>query len=143
MTAAAEQTLSQRRAAFALAGVHRVEREEFAGKFRSYAANLPPMIQMSGFGQALAFCRSKSGQSLEDRAYQALYNLVSEWLTGDGQPYKGLGDALVGVTSKSMSSYRLAQTEALALLEWVKRFASAYIPKKAGDDESRGAGDAQ
>lgn len=137
-----DQTLSQRRARFALDGVERIKGEEFAGKFRSYAANLPPMIQMNGFGQALAFCRSKSGQSLEDKAYQALYKLVSEWLIGDGQPYNGLKDALAGITSGSMSSYRLAQTEALALLEWVKRFASAYIEKKAAaDDAGSGHGD--
>jgi CRISPR-associated protein Cmr5 len=137
-----DQTLSQERAGFALKGVERIKGEAFAGKFRSYAANLPPMIQMNGFGQALAFCRSKKGQSLEDQAYQALYELVSEWLGREGQPYAGLGDALVGVTTGSMSSYRLAQTEALALLEWVKRFASAYIEKKAaGDGTGSGDGD--
>lgn len=129
-----EQTLSQRRAAFALERVRAVADGEFAGEFRSYAASLPPMIQMNGFGQALAFCRSKSGNSQGDRAYQALYDLVSDWLTGDGQPYAGQDDVLAGVTTLDLSAYRLAQTEALALLDWVKRFASALIAKKASDD---------
>lgn len=128
------QTLSQRRASFAVERVRAVASEEFANEYRSYAASLRAMIQMNGFGQALAFCRSKRGQGKSDRAYQALYELVSEWLTGEGQPYAGAGDALAGVTAESMSAYRLAQTEALALLDWVKRFASAYIAKKAAAD---------
>lgn len=123
---AAGQTLSQRRAAFALNGVRSVAGTEFAGDFRSYAASLPPMIQMNGFGQALAFCRSKN-----DQAYQALYQLVSDWLTREGQPYERHQDALEGITLEGMSAYRLAQTEALALLEWVKRFAAAYIERNA------------
>lgn len=129
------QTLSQRRAAFALARVRSVVGEQFAGDFRSYAASLPPMIQMNGFGQALAFCRSKN-----DEAYQALYMLVSDWLTKDGQPYQKHQDVLEGITSKSMSAYRLAQTEALALLDWVKRFASAYIARRTAGGNGGAAG---
>jgi CRISPR-associated protein Cmr5 len=137
------QTLSQRRASFALEQVKSIRGQEYDGEVRSYAASLPAMIQMNGFGQALAFCRSKRGQGKSDRAYQALYDLVSEWLIKEGQPYAGKDDALAGVTSESMSAYRLAQTEALALLEWVKRFASAYIEKKPGNggDDAAAAGD--
>jgi CRISPR-associated protein Cmr5 len=123
---AGKQTLSQQRASFALERVRMVVGKEYEAAFRSYAASLPPMIQMNGFGQALAFCRSKSEQ-----AYQDLYKLVSDWLTSTGQPYNGHKDALDGITSDSMSVYRLAQTEALALLDWVKRFASALIQKRA------------
>jgi CRISPR-associated protein Cmr5 len=124
------QTLSQRRARFALDRVRAVVGKEYEAAFRSYAASLPPMIQMNGFGQALAFCRSKSEQ-----AYQELYRLVSDWLTSPGQPYQSHKDVLDGITKEGMSSYRLAQTEALALLDWVKRFASAFIARRrsAGD----------
>ncbi len=141
------QTLSQKRAAFALERVQAIRGSDYAVEFRSYAANLPAMIQMNGFGQALAFCRSKS-----DPAYRALYDLVSEWLTRAGQPYEGKQDAegnqdaLAGITSEGMSAYRLAQTETLALLDWVKRFASAFIEKKVrngGDQPGAEAAGAQ
>lgn len=132
------QTLSQRRASFALERVRAVVGQDHEAGFRSYAANLPPMIQMNGFGQALAFCRSKSEQ-----AYQELYGLVSDWLISPGQPYQGHKDVLDGITKEGMSSYRLAQTEALALLDWVKRFASAFIARRrASGDSTAEAGDA-
>ena len=127
-----QQTLSQRRAAYALTEVKAIIGESFSKEFRSYAANLPPMIQMNGFGQALAFCNSKS-----DSAYQRLYSIVSRWLTSDDQPYVAHDDVLTGITTEGMGLYRLAQTEALALLDWVKRFASAYL--KTEEPGARGA----
>lgn len=125
-----QQTLSQRRAAFAIERVGAVKDEGYAQAFRSYASSLPSMIQMNGFGQALAFIHSK-----KDPAYKALYGLVSDWLVMDDQPYANQHDVLGGVTRMGMSRYRLAQTEALALLEWVKRFASAFIEAKKDGDE--------
>lgn len=127
---AGEQTLSQKRATYALAEVKAIAGMPHAKEFRSYAAGLPPMIQMNGFGQALAFCNSK-----DDGAYQALYRLVSNWLTRDDQPYAGHTDVLAGITTESMSVYRLAQTESMALLDWVKRFASAYLKTAAAAAE--------
>lgn len=124
------QTLSQKRAAFALGKVQDVVSEDYGLEFRSYAANLPPMIQMNGFGQALAFCRSKASRGENGggpAAYRTLYNIVSSWLTETGQPYEDCRDVLDGVTAKDMGTYRLAQAEALALLDWVKRFATAFI----------------
>ena len=34
-----------------------------------------------------------------------------------------------GITEADMHAYRVAQVEALLLLEWVKRFANAYMKK--------------
>lgn len=125
--ATGEQTLSQRRAAFALQRVRDIKDQSFAKEFRSHASGLPAMIQMNGFGQALAFLRSKP----DNEAYQALYQTVSDWLRQEKQPYENQ-DALAGIVEKSMSTYRLAQNETMALLDWVKRFATAFIelPKK-------------
>lgn len=136
------QTLSQRRAAYALTSVKALEDATFQGEVRSYAANLPPMIQMNGFGQALAFCRSKSGAGTNrERAYRALYTLVSDWLVRPDQPYADHTDALDGIVAESMSVYRLAQTETLALLDWVKRFASAYLRSPSDEDSGEAGSD--
>lgn len=86
------------------------------------------MIHMNGLGQAVAFYKSKGGIHLE------LYNLLSAWLAAEGQPYYDDSlpngderDLLDGITALDMASYQLAQAEAQALMDWVKKFAKAYM----------------
>lgn len=116
------QTLQQQRAKFALdqirarAHLSKMKKEEFAG----YTRGLPAMILMNGLGQAAAFYRSK-GETHGD-----LYELISEWLRRPGQPYHDKKDLLDGITQGDMHAYRIAQAEALALLDWVKKFANAF-----------------
>jgi CRISPR-associated protein Cmr5 len=81
------------------------------------------MIQMNGLGQAVAFYRMKSR---DHEGYKKLYELLSEWLTKTGKPYEKYNDLLEGITQSDMYTYRLAQAEALVLLDWVKKFAKAY-----------------
>lgn len=132
------QTIQQQRAAYALERVER-DRDEnmntkgFQSAYKSYASGLPAMIQMNGLGQAAAFYRSKAaGQDSKALAYGCLYELLSDWLTKTGQPYSAYSDLLRGVTTEDMRTYMLAQSEAQALLDWVKKFAKAYMeePKK-------------
>lgn len=127
------QTIQQKRAQFALEKITgaiknnpRLNKKEF----KSYAAGLPAMIHMSGLGQAAAFYKAKGGTHGE------LYNVLSEWLTKTGQPYGSKSkedksdpydDLLVGITQENMHRYRLAQAEAQALMDWVKKFSSAYM----------------
>ena len=127
------QTIQQKRAQFALKKITDAKEDPKLNKkdFNSYAAGLPAMIHMSGLGQAAAFYRSKSSEHVR------LYNLLSEWLTRTGQPYgsKSKGDQkgqpyddlLTGITQENMHRYRLAQAEAQALMDWVKKFSSAYM----------------
>ena len=131
------QTIQQKRAKFALEKITAATKDHKLNKkeFNSYAAGLPAMIHMSGLGQAAAFYKSKT-KSAEHRR---LYNLLSEWLTKSGQPYgnKSVGDVklrnlpyddlLDGITKENMHRYRLAQAEAQALMDWVKKFSSAYM----------------
>lgn len=116
------QTLQQERAKYALEQVQaaldgNVNRKEF----KSYAASLPAMIQMNGLGQAAAFYFSQGD------TYRRLYYLLSGWLTQEGQPYAGKANLLAGITQQNMYAYRVAQAEALQLLDWVKKFAKAYV----------------
>lgn len=127
------QTIQQERAAYALQCVERARDEnrysnDFKSAYKSYASGLPAMIQMNGLGQAAAFYRSKSaGHDHKAQAYGCLYELLSEWLTKPGRPYSDHNDLLRGVTQEDMKTYMLAQSEAQALLDWVKKFAKAYM----------------
>lgn len=117
------QMLQQERAKYALEQVQAaVSNSDVNGKeFKSYAAGLPAMIQMNGLGQAAAFYFSQG------KTYRKLYEILSGWLTRAGQPYAGKPDLLAGITQQDMHDYRVAQAEALLLLDWVKKFAKAYV----------------
>ncbi len=123
------QTIAQKRAAFALERVLAVKGETGISnqEFKSYANALPAMIHMNGFGQAMAFCRSKAGDKGKGAAWQALFDMLSHWLIKEGQPFHGSTDLLKGITEKTMTVYMLGQAEALALCEWIKRFSNAYL----------------
>lgn len=121
------QTMQQQRAQFALRKVSDAKSSGVSQKeFKSYAANFPAMIRMNGLGQAAAFYRSKGAGS---ESYLELYTLLSDWLKQEGQPYAGQ-DLLDGIAKESMHTYRLAQAEALLLLDWVKKFARAYMEEE-------------
>lgn len=124
------QTLQQRRACFALAQVKAVPIAD-RNEFKSQAESFPAMIRMNGLGQAAAFYLSKGG------AHQKLYELLSDWLRKPGQPYQGK-DLLDGITQQDMHAYRLAQAEALLLLDWVKKFAKAFSEDKRPDNQPEG-----
>lgn len=123
------QTIQQQRAKYALERVQEAAKTSSLHKeYKSYASSLPAMIHMNGLGQAAAFFKSKRG------THEMLYILLSKWLCQEGQPYAGCDDLLEGITTKDMHSYRLAQAEAQALMDWVKKFAKAFM----NDDDEQG-----
>ena len=124
------QTIQQQRARYALERIGKVGAQGDAIKAR--ASELPAMIQMNGLGQAAAFYRMKG----EKHGHRPLYDILSAWLCRDANqlnyaPEPGIygshGDLIDGITQSNQQDYRLAQAEALALMEWVKRFAKAFI----------------
>lgn len=122
--ATSAQTLQQERAKYALRQVEKAVADKKIDQkdFKSYASGLPAMILMNGLGQAAATYRSKG-----DHTHSQLYDLLSGWLCGANQPYAGKDDLLKGITECNMQTYRIAQAEALMLLDWVKKFAKAYM----------------
>ena len=90
-------------------------------EFKSYASSLPAMIHMNGLGQAAAFFYSQKG------THKELYDLLSEWLTRDEQVYNSYNNLLDAITQSDMEDYRLAQVEAQALMDWVKKFSKAFM----------------
>lgn len=123
-----QQTMQQQRAAYALNKVKAASTNPTINQkeYKSYASQLPAMIHMNGLGQAAAFFRAKKGTHLE------LYQVLSEWLCKDQQPYQGCNDLLEGITTKDLHHYRLAQAEAQMLMDWVKKFAKAYMTSDEG-----------
>lgn len=132
-----ELTIQQQRAKFALERITTFK-DQLADKeqkeFISYASSLPAMIHMNGLGQAMAFCKVKGG---ERKSYQALYQLISDWICETGQPYSGKANILDGITTCDMAHYQLAQSEALVLMSWVKKFAKAFLAEDKKDDSPK------
>jgi len=115
--------MQQKRAAFALTSVSEVQKHLSKSKqkeFVSYASSLPAMIHTNGLGQAAAFFKSKGS------VHELLYQLLSDWLQEKDQPFAGK-ELLEGITKSNMQTYRLAQAEAQALMDWVKKFSKAYM----------------
>ncbi|NKB77113.1 MAG: type III-B CRISPR module-associated protein Cmr5 [Gammaproteobacteria bacterium] len=125
------QTMQQRRAHFALTEVVKAvnNRDTNPDEYRSYAASFPAMIHINGLGQAAAFFKSKGG------THDLLYQLLSDWLIREGQPYHKENDLMSGIINQDMHCYRLAQAEAQAFLDWVTKFAKAYMPEKKTQEE--------
>jgi CRISPR-associated protein Cmr5 len=129
------QTLAQRRAAHALTHIKELDAKglKYYGKYKSYAKSLPANILMSGLGQAAAtLCASAKGKI--DDPHRLLYDHLSNWLCrGDEDSPYPQGDLLENITTRDEQTYLRAQAEAMAYLEWLKKFAVAFLKDK--DDE--------
>ncbi|MEH6577391.1 MAG: type III-B CRISPR module-associated protein Cmr5 [Amphritea sp.] len=133
----AGQLAEQKRAQYALQAVeHGIQASQNEAEYKhselkAYIRRLPGMIQMNGFGQALAFFYAKRQSS---KAYGAVYQIVENWLCKEGQVYADTSGSehrlLTAITSQDQNSYRQAQAETQALMLWVKKFAEALILKE-------------
>lgn len=116
------RTLGQERADFALNKVISLSEEEKA-KFKPFSAGAPAMILRNGFGQALAFWISKGKPE-----HLELLCIIREWLrTKSFAVGQDNTEFMKNITTMEQKEYLVAQKETLALLEWVKLFASAGL----------------
>jgi CRISPR-associated protein Cmr5 len=113
------QSVEQERAKSALQWAEQWGEKGVDKDLLAVANGMPAMILMNGLGQTAAFYKSKGGKHVE------LYKLLSTWLEQPGKPYAGK-ELLSGITNEDANTYRAAQAEALAYLQWVKKFAKAY-----------------
>ena len=130
------RTLEQIRAANALVCVSELsaKNSELGPLYRAYVDRLGPTIMMNGLGQALATERAAaSGGSLGERAHGRLYDNLKGWLCREGGVYPAGADLLPAIMSNDQSKYLLAQAEALAWLEWHKKFCRAELPEGGGE----------
>ena len=135
------RTIEQERAANALARISDLigQRPDFKKKYRSYVDRLGPAIVMNGLGQALATERAAAGAnptSDDEKAHDELYRSLHKWLCREGGGvYPGKSDLLLAITEHDETCYLLAQTEALAWLEWHKKCCRASFTESEGDAE--------
>ena len=124
------RSMDQERAEFALKKIQAIlggTDQSHKVEVRRYLNNLPALIRMNGLGQALAFFRMKG----EGTAHDAIYRMVSTWLcdaSSKGRIFSEDADVLTSITQSDMAHYMAAQNEALALLQWLKKFAVALLP---------------
>ncbi len=123
-----ELTIVQRRIGYALNCVNQLEADGNYGKYASYVKAFPASILMNTLGQALATLRAKAKGDATD-PHLLLYTHIQDWLCGANleMPYSGATDLLAALTSNGEVSYLHAQTEALELLVWLKKFAGTFL----------------
>lgn len=128
------RTPEQHRAANALARLNELDDrpEKFKKRYRAYVDRLGPTIVMNGLGQALATERAAAGpvpDKDDERAHAELYASLDRWLCRDGGVYPKGKDLLEALMAHDESQYLHAQAEALAWLEWHKKFCRASFPR--------------
>ncbi|MEW5980213.1 MAG: type III-B CRISPR module-associated protein Cmr5 [Acidobacteriota bacterium] len=135
---AGPRTLQQKRAAHALSIVHEVS-DDFASHYRSYVESLPATIVMNGLGQACATLMARSrDNSPRARAYDLLYKHLQDWLCrSEAAVYPQAESLIDAIVKNDQEKYVHAQAEALAYLDWLKKFAQAFL--KAAPADSGGS----
>ncbi|TYO92771.1 type III-B CRISPR module-associated protein Cmr5 [Desulfallas thermosapovorans] len=132
------RTLEQKRAAHALGKVRDIEKlnEDEQKKYSSYVKSLPAAILANGLGQAAAglVARAKGN---DDDIHRVIYNHLEEWLCRENKksPYQGEKGLIDAITARDRNAYLLAQVEALSWMEWLKKFATAYLKQPEGDED--------
>lgn len=117
------QTLQQQRAKHALAQIKGWVALNEGSKLKARCSELPYMVHANGLGQAVAFFKSKG----EKDGYGYVFVALQGWLSQPGRPFAGQHDLMQAIVSADLHRYRLAQAEAIHYMDWVKKFASAYL----------------
>lgn len=127
-------TIEQARARHALDCVRAVKKDP--GKYGSYVKQLPASILMSGLGQAAATLLAAS-RGKQD-AHRTLYDHLQAWLCTEcpDAPYQGQHSLIDAIAKGDQDAYVRAQAEALRWLEWLKKFAQAYLSAGHTDDDT-------
>ena len=87
-----------------------------------------PPFRCAGWGRRRHPAVGRQGKA---DAHKKLYDNLSNWLCRDEKeaPYRGANDLMEAIVSNDRDTYLRAQAEALAWLEWMKKFATAYLKK--------------
>jgi CRISPR-associated protein Cmr5 len=110
------QTLQQLRAKKALESISNLQQHPDASQLVSRA---------NGLGQAAAFFKSKKDKD----GYGEMYRVLNKWMVREGGIFAGKPDLMVAITECDLHTYRVAQAEAMQYMDWVKKFAKAYLSK--------------
>jgi CRISPR-associated protein Cmr5 len=126
------RNLEQKRAEYALKTIKKRKEElqkdvEKRERYLNRVKSLPATIIMCGLGQSLATLLSV-GKGKHDSPDQMLYEDLQDWLCNSehGAVYKEK-DLINEIVKNSRKNYIQAQAEVLKLMEWIKKFATAYL----------------
>lgn len=133
------RTAGQDRAKDALDRVTELSKKSdgFKKRYRAYVDRLCQAIVMNGLGQALATELAAAGadpRKEDQQAHKEVYVSLERWLCrAAGGIYPSKANLLQAMMSENESHYLRAQAEALAWLDWHKKFCRATFPQ--GEEE--------
>ncbi|NLK53019.1 MAG: type III-B CRISPR module-associated protein Cmr5 [Syntrophomonadaceae bacterium] len=132
------KTLDQKRANNAWEVVKELEikaestpgQKDWNDLYTSYVSGLPAAIISCGIGQAAASLLS-AAKGARDKPHYRLYKDLENWLCRDDgtAPYRRANSLMEAIIKNDREQYMWAQAEALAWLEWLKKFTVAYLKK--------------
>lgn len=127
------QTLQQKRAQHALKQVKSWITLNDGSKLKARSSELPFMVHANGLGQAAAFFKSKGQKD----GYNFVFIALERWLCESSGPFgsqqnpasanKKPVDLMQSIVDADLHTYRMAQAEAIHYMDWIKKFASAYL----------------
>lgn len=119
------QTKEQKRSQFALEQITAHFNDQVDEETANFIVGAPTMILTNGLGQSMAFLLSKKDR--QDK-YGQVFAIIRTWLEQDfkelNQPSEM--EFLKQFSMLDQSVYLTAQREALAVLQWLKRYARAF-----------------
>ncbi len=123
------QSLEQQRAAQAAKDIceAKAKGRPDSSEYRSLVEGLPAMILANGLGQTCAYLLSRA-EGDQHKVELLLYCHLEQWVKSQ-IPQLQQGGLLAALTNADVGTYRRAQVEALAYLQWLKRFAQAELPR--------------
>ncbi len=127
---------AQKRAEHALEKIRELEGSDY-GNYAAYVRSLPARIIMNGLGQALAMERAGAQK---DAGHRLLFAHMQDWLLNGWahSPHRGSDDILAALAAGPEADYIRTQGEAMAYLEWLRKFAAAFL-KEPDDGEGNDA----
>ncbi len=134
------KTLVQKRAEYALGKVlaylNNLNNTNEKKEFKSFVSGLPAMILQNGFGLTMTFLLSKQDNKKQTKQKEA-FDEIKEWLISRSDLTKPIFQNLEQdkdntkflkyLNEIEQKDYRMVQQEALSLLEWIKRYAAAFV----------------
>lgn len=124
-----QRSQDQKRARVAWDNVLAVKQDKLCDEthYRQLARKSTADIQSNGLGPTLSFWNAKKGK---DKHFGVLLGHVSLWTLKQLETQDADGLLHWVMHAANTDDYRRATTEALAFLQWVKRFAEAELKEK-------------
>ncbi len=121
--------LDRSRAMHAWNSIQSVKCQTYKTEYGRLARKIPTLIQVNGLAQTLAFFKAKGKENdpkSRKEQFVQVFNHLSEWICNN-RLEPGTGDLLDRVLQMDSNKYRFVTNEALAFLQWLKRFAEAEL----------------